>query len=121
MKLDLAGKAVDGILFEYGVTVQVEGGTLLIFESAFSITHSNGRRVMVDPQGIGGSPDILVALHDEVLSAEFEEAGTLRVVMKRSTWFAEPSAAHESWSILSNGNPARVLCGPGPFNVSIWS
>ena len=94
----------------------------MTIESPFEITLADGRVVTVVPETSTGAEHVLVALHDEVVEAEFDESGWLRIVMKRSTWFVKPDLNYESWQLgSSHGSPSRIVSGPGESNVAIWS
>ncbi len=120
MKLGLTGHTVDSITFDYRVAIAFGDGSVITIETAFKITHADGRVVMIDPEAVEEPDAILVALHDEVEEAEYTEGGSLRLQMKRTTWTIEPDPEYESWSLGSPGTPSRVVSGP-VGSLLVWS
>ncbi len=120
MNLGIRGHTVDSITFDYRVTLAFGDGTVINIESPFEVTLADGSVTLITPEKVSEPLVVLTALHDEVLMADYDEAGILRIDMKLSSWVVRPGALYESWTLGGPGTPSRIVAGPAG-SLLVWS
>jgi len=127
IQLHVAGDTVDAVSVDTAVTVRFSSGATLRFETAFSLTETDGTHTFMDP---GDPPSLLplLALHTKVV-----ERGTVtgaRIALRfasgevlegwshrdRPSWhWSEPGRARLDIDVLTGGEVvARTLPGGTP-------
>lgn len=127
VRLHVVGDTVDAVMIDTAVTVRFSSGATLRFETAFSLTETDGTHTFMEP---GDPPSLLplLALHTKVV-----ERGTVtgaRIAVRfasgallegwshrdRPSWhWSEPGRARLDIDVLTGGEVvARTLPGGTP-------
>jgi phage baseplate assembly protein gpV len=121
MTLGLDGTAVQSVLVEYSVRMQLSDGSVIVIESpltlntpdeSFAISPEDDNEQALEPihQLVGRSVDHATAASSGALRVTFDDGAILDV---------QPDAAYEAWSV-AGPNGALVVCTAGG-KLAVWS
>lgn len=121
MDLGLKGKAVQSLLIEYTVRMQLSDVFFIVIESPFMFD-SSGESVCISPEEDSEEAfqPVRELVGQTVESATADDAGTLYLRFSDSTTIeVPPDEAYEAWNV-SGPNGALVVCTPGG-KLAVWS
>ena len=109
--LDLAGRRIDSLTFDYRVTVTVDDGSWVIWESPFTYAGESGSGTL-DPERPGadasGLLQLMATLHTTVVRAEITGSGALVVEFHGGLVCTAPASdGPEAWSAYVASSGAR--------------